>query len=149
MSRDIISLTAITPGSYFKLCHFLCITERSLLLKYLFCLGFSLEPRLKLCHFLCITERSLLLKYLFCLGFSLEPRLSFVGGKRLGSRLSWVQIVESMLSCFVCTGIFMVFPFLPFMIHDFFPYLDKTELGKLLPPLPPPPPSLENQTTPF
>ena len=27
-------------------------------------------------------------------------------------------------------GIFMIFPFLPFMIHDFFPYLDRTELGK-------------------
>lgn len=27
------------------------------------------------------------------------------------------------------TGINMIFPFLPFMIHDFFPYLDKTELG--------------------
>ena len=24
----------------------------------------------------------------------------------------------------------MIFPFLPFMIHDFFPYLDKSELGK-------------------
>lgn len=23
----------------------------------------------------------------------------------------------------------MIFPFLPFMIHDFFPFLDKTELG--------------------
>ena len=26
----------------------------------------------------------------------------------------------------------MIFPFLPFMIHDFFPYLDKTELGVVL-----------------
>ena len=23
----------------------------------------------------------------------------------------------------------MIFPFLPFMVHDFFPYLDKEELG--------------------
>ena len=31
---------------------------------------------------------------------------------------------------YTCAGINMIFPFLPFMIHDFFPYLDKTELGK-------------------
>ena len=29
-----------------------------------------------------------------------------------------------------CAGINLVFPFLPFMIHDFFPHFDKTELGK-------------------
>ena len=31
----------------------------------------------------------------------------------------------------ILIGISLVFPFLPFMIHDFFPYFDKTELGKL------------------
>ena len=28
------------------------------------------------------------------------------------------------------TGINLIFPFLPYMIHDFFPELDRTQIGK-------------------
>ena len=38
--------------------------------------------------------------------------------------------VASYLSHTVITGSLVIFPFLPFMISDFFPELDRTEIGK-------------------
>ena len=33
--------------------------------------------------------------------------------------------------CFtLCIGVLLIFPFLPFMVSDFFPELDRTEIGK-------------------
>ena len=29
-----------------------------------------------------------------------------------------------------CVGVILIFPFIPFMVSDFFPKLDRTEIGK-------------------
>ena len=35
------------------------------------------------------------------------------------------------ICCYIYPGLMMIFPFLPFMIHDFFPELSRQELGKV------------------
>lgn len=44
--------------------------------------------------------------------------------------VSYIQIVHIPLCALHCVGVLLIFPFLPFMVSDFFPDLDRTEIGK-------------------
>lgn len=41
-----------------------------------------------------------------------------------------IKFIILISSCVIITGSLVIFPFLPFMISDFFPELDRTEIGK-------------------
>ena len=43
--------------------------------------------------------------------------------------VTYIQVYK--LPCALhCAGVLLIFPFLPFMVSDFFPELDRTEIGK-------------------
>lgn len=59
-----------------------------------------------------------------------KQRREAAATKPKATPLPWTRLTVVGSALFVNQfGINMIFPFLPFMIHDFFPYLDKTELG--------------------
>ena len=44
--------------------------------------------------------------------------------------VAYIQIVHVSQGALHCVGVLLIFPFLPFMVSDFFPELDRTEIGK-------------------